>query len=261
MSNDKITKLKRIKQILNESAQNSTSHGIPNIFRNQNWFLKIIWLIAFLVSTGYCLKFIVFSILDYYDYPVVTKISVKSQIPLELPTITICNMNPFTNDFAYNFVDKTLAENGVYEYSDIEKFGTSMNFQTVGKMKLLKYFISVNLMKPNISDETRQKTGYSINDMLISCLYNMQNCLDVEFEWIFVPYFGNCFKFNSGKNISGHSNPPKVTTKSGHVHGVSMEFFVGEPTHKYSFSFNNGAHIFIGDKSIRPTLFEGFEIS
>ena len=45
------------KESLVKVCSESTSHGLPNIFRTENWILRIFWLMLFLGGSGaalYC---------------------------------------------------------------------------------------------------------------------------------------------------------------------------------------------------------------
>ena len=90
---DKIEKrsiASRMKHVIIETAEFSTSHGIPNIVRSQSYFLKIMWLLCFLVSSGGCAYLVYRSISNYFDYEVVTKINVVAEVPAPFPTISFC---------------------------------------------------------------------------------------------------------------------------------------------------------------------------
>jgi hypothetical protein len=90
-------KREQIKELLVEWCSSSTSHGIPNIVRTENWSVKILWSIFVLLSTAFCAFMVTRAVLDYLKNDVVTKIRVYKEIPAEFPTITICNINPLTS--------------------------------------------------------------------------------------------------------------------------------------------------------------------
>jgi hypothetical protein len=89
------TNMKKIKKKTIELILVSTSHGLPNAFRAENKFLKLMWLFLFLIciSTGCYTVFS--SINDYLQYEVVNKIEINFEMPARFPTITIINLrNP-----------------------------------------------------------------------------------------------------------------------------------------------------------------------
>jgi len=64
-----------IKAKLTEIFTVSSFHGIPNFLKSQRFVIKSIWLISTLISAGVCIWFTCDSILNYYEYPVITSIN------------------------------------------------------------------------------------------------------------------------------------------------------------------------------------------
>ena len=75
---------------IKQSAENSSSHGIPNIARSQSYWLKLMWIICILGSAGGCAFLIYKSLIGYLDFEVVTKITKISETPSPFPVISIC---------------------------------------------------------------------------------------------------------------------------------------------------------------------------
>ena len=84
--------LKKIIQSTRETLESSSIHAIPNISRNKYSLIKIIWLICFLISFGFCSFSIYSCVLDYLDYNVVTNVKIKNTNQLSFPVINICNL-------------------------------------------------------------------------------------------------------------------------------------------------------------------------
>ena len=78
-----------IKNVFIEWCALSTSHGIPNIVRTTNWYVKVLWTIFVLFSTGFCAIMVTRVILDYMKNDVITKIRVIKELPADFPAITI----------------------------------------------------------------------------------------------------------------------------------------------------------------------------
>ena len=38
---------------LEKVCSESTSHGIPNIFRTKNWIIRVLWFVLFLIGSGF----------------------------------------------------------------------------------------------------------------------------------------------------------------------------------------------------------------
>ena len=113
-----------IKEIIYESATDSTTHSIPHMFKRKSRFLKVFWLVCFFCATGVCAWMISLSITDYFSYETVSKTETIVEIPSKFPTVSICNMNAFVTNYSLQFVQNLLTANGLYDptaSSQVEK--------------------------------------------------------------------------------------------------------------------------------------------
>jgi hypothetical protein len=86
-------KKKLIKNKIVELALVSTSHGLPSVFRTKRKILKVIWLLLFLFGCGYGSSTVIKSIIDYFEYPVVTNIEeIYEKSEIEYPKISFINL-------------------------------------------------------------------------------------------------------------------------------------------------------------------------
>ena len=73
---DKDNQLKlKIKEKVFEHLSTTHLHGLPHIVRSKYWFMKIFWILFFLLMLGLSLWFIVLAYHNYYTYPVITSIN------------------------------------------------------------------------------------------------------------------------------------------------------------------------------------------
>ena len=91
-----------------ELSSASTSHGFPNMFRTKHCPVRVMWLIFFLVSTGFCIFMVYRSVNDYLSYDIVNKIRDFSEVPMVYPVITFCNVNPFINEEKVSIIKQYL---------------------------------------------------------------------------------------------------------------------------------------------------------
>jgi hypothetical protein len=85
-----ITKIKEAKKIVTTLIDNTTIHGIQNVLRTKNLFLKIVWTLFILASICIGIYYIIDSSLDYLKYSTVTTIKVIDEKQAEFPTISVC---------------------------------------------------------------------------------------------------------------------------------------------------------------------------
>ena len=59
-----------MKMVIEDWALNSSAIGLPNIFRQKNIFIKIIWILGFLGSVVYCIVWCAQNIPIYLQYQI-----------------------------------------------------------------------------------------------------------------------------------------------------------------------------------------------
>ena len=79
--------LPQYKDLISEYLLNGTLHGWAFLLRAKRLFQKSVWLIAILLSVGYCFYSIIVTLQAYYDHQVVTEIVFKSELPKEFPAV------------------------------------------------------------------------------------------------------------------------------------------------------------------------------
>jgi hypothetical protein len=125
-----------IKEIIYESALDSTTHAIPHIFKRPNYFVKLFWIVCFLASTAFCAWLIAMSTINFFHYETVTKTETVLEIPTNFPTISICNLNPYLTNYSIEFVKNILTQNGLYNpITQVNRF-----FENLKKNRFLRYF-------------------------------------------------------------------------------------------------------------------------
>ena len=96
-----------VKKIL-DLGESSVIHGIPKIFKPNKIIIKLVWLLCLIGAFSSCLYSISSNINEYLGYDVTTSIKIITESKAEFPTITICNINPFTTNEGLdliNFID------------------------------------------------------------------------------------------------------------------------------------------------------------
>ena len=166
----------KIQVTAKEWILSSTSHGLPNIFRNESIILKILWILCFSASACICVYSLYINMMAYLDHNVVSKISIVYENPMTFPTVTFCNGNAFVTDEGIEFVENTMA---------------SMGFNTIDSpyIKMLvdypKAQITANLYYLNflikkiavVQNETAKRSfGWSLNDFMVGGIYANLPC-------------------------------------------------------------------------------------
>ena len=74
-----------IKQKFLEWCEYCTTHGIPNIARNQSKLIRLIWIACLLASSTYCFYSIITLMMSYLSYNVLINMQVIEEAPIFFP--------------------------------------------------------------------------------------------------------------------------------------------------------------------------------
>jgi len=110
-----------IKKIIIELLSGSTAHGIPNIVKAKHLVIKIVWLVFFIISTGFGSYFVIDSVLDYLKFQTITTIKVVQEKQSQFPTVSFCGSPAFDNFSLDQIVMSTRFE-GVYANNFSKEF-------------------------------------------------------------------------------------------------------------------------------------------
>jgi len=217
----------RIKSLIKETLYNSTAQAIITIIETRNIPLKCFLFICVILSSGLCSYLIIELIMGYLTFDVSTKYRTYYENPALFPKVTICNVNPFTTQYAMEFLKKVNME--INPYVDI------FNQDQMNKLDFsFKYYLISNIFdaatyKMNKLNETeKKKLSHSFEEILVpfSCYFNLKTCSTDDFVWHFDPWFGNCWIFNSGYNRTVHRVPLKMSSFPGDSYGLKMSLYV-----------------------------------
>jgi len=118
----------KIQSVLESFLQKTTIHGIYHMVSEDNKLRRIIWLIILLLSLGFLVFFIIYTVLNYLKLDVIGNLKVIIEVSMEIPTLTICNMNSYRSNVNYT-IDQMLLyceyENTVCDASYFVEFPIS----------------------------------------------------------------------------------------------------------------------------------------
>ena len=233
---------KQISKLLKSKLESSSFIILPNIYRSEYIQLKFVWLILSFICVGWCSWLMSRTVIDYFNYDVITKTEVKYETHLIFPVITICNTNPFTTEYSRKFITSL--------FNSSEE-----NFDNYFLTKyLVNYHIAKNLTDPYLF-------GQKLDEIIVSCTYGLNECnLNEDFEHYYDFNYGNCYRFNSGKNMNGKQVKQRYANALFGVFDVQL--WAGPAQNNYNFfSIDNGLILFITNESTNTALANGINIS
>ena len=218
----------------------TTLHGIPRILESENWLKKLMWSVFFFSSTIYCFVTVIQLFDTFFKYGVTTTITRIKDLPATFPAVTICNINPFNEQYAMQYIlNRTAKANCFYLPNSIEFqhcYGTNNTNQAFDTVIDQLKRIAAN--DPKLTDEYRMYFGYDLAiDMLVSCDYNGITCTASDFTKYWSNEYGNCYTFNQG-NLT---QSPHKTSVTGNKYGLKLELV----TSKFKNSNNNIYSLFL----------------
>ena len=239
----------KLKLIFEKAFEQSNIVGLSNIVTNKHIPMKVVWIVSVLASFAICAYMIAESVIIYLQYDVISKMSVVYETTSPFPTISVCNSVPFVTDASTVFVENVMATNN---------FGFFLNYTDVNVplepyKYLSQYLNAVNAY--NLSTAAKKTMGLTLDEMLLSCMYSGGACSSSDFDWYYDVLYGNCYRFNSGKNNSALKN----TTNTGKWNGLRLELYVGSTNDIEMNQPSTGVHLFIHNNTNTLDSMKGFD--
>lgn len=231
---------------LTEWSMSTTSHGIPRIVQAKLIYLRVMWTIFLMISVGMCSYMITKSVLKYMEFDVTTKIRMVATDEMTFPVITICNVNAFVTNEASEYLRSNLDYKRNFNITMYFDSYKNITYDDVDNQSEWLMYITNH---PYFNLTIIKSFGYKAKEMFKNCMYRNDMCGPNDFEWYYNPYYGNCFKFNTGRDINGNKQDLKVVRREGE--GFSIEIFSGVPDTYNSYlyeTYTKGLVVMINDQ-------------
>ena len=229
-------KKQEILHLTKETLESSSIHAIPNITRNKFYVVKSIWIVCFIVSSGWCAFFMMRSLNDFFSYDVTSLYEINYVNKIEFPIVTICSLDSINSES----LNLNISQQFNTDYPPFE-------------------YKALTLVKLNDLYTMNKIDRATVNQTVISCSFSSKFCnLTQDFEYFYDVNYGQCFKFNSGG-----SNKRKYTYQNGLSNALILELYVGSADQNDNmFSMSQGMNIFLNNKShFNSAYLEGINVS
>lgn len=230
-------------------AEQSSINGIPNITRTESLMIKLIWAIFFLCSASYCAFGVSRSFMLFLQHEVNTISTTERYNSIQFPTITFCNRNPYKLNIDNGLVRKFKAARNKTLTTVRDK-----NSSRFDRMFIIDYVNKYTIESLNFTERERKLISYNIDDMLISASFNNLALSKNEFVEVNTNSYGTCYKFNSGRNVSGHKLDLKSSTNPGKKNALKLELYLGDSYLSNDLVKSIGAVVFVHNSSIVPLM-------
>ena len=211
---------KTLKETILLFFKSTTLHGYPKIFNSKNIASKILWISFFSLSMGYFIYQCVLLIIKFNKYDVTASRIRVQELPATFPSITFCNLNPFNEQYAHQYIVKVSDKAKCFNLDNNIDFQNCFN--TTNTNQAFDKFIDQLKRKvasdKRLTEAYKQYYGYSLlYDMLVSCDYNGNSCNADNFTTYWDNDYGNCYTFNGGKEDI------LKTSATGYQYGLKLE--------------------------------------
>ena len=200
--------------------------ALPNVFTSQYAITVVTWLLVFVLSCAACIFLAVSAVLQYSEYKVISTVRFVTEQEAVVPTLSFCNINPFTSIYALNLlkmanVSRTSGDGDYWQqYLKLEAYMKSSR----------GYYLT--------DDEKAQLANFnmSIVDVNLSTFHP-------QFDRFFHPRYFGCFRFNS--------NGTTITTSTDNFFDFILYTGTSLPTTSAINSANlKGFYLFVQNRYI-----------
>ena len=232
----------QLKEVLLTFSETTSFHGVfhMNHKGHPSW-LRLAWVLAFVVILGAYLYMLSGTLMNYYSYPVVTNVEYKTTHAIKFPSVTICNTN-------------------VARYSLIlaDRYALYVASRSGIPTRSLPQAKSVNTSRIDMVNITQQ-LAHQPENMYVKCAFNTRSCNAIrEMVWATTPY-GVCHTFNSAQTITKHGQ--KKNTRPGGLYGLNLLINVEEYEHAVMVSLASGIAVLVHEPHVVPDVQEmGFAV-
>jgi hypothetical protein len=192
----------KLGKVIGEQIESWTTHGLPNVIRSKYISVKIIWTILFLTAIGFSIYFLYNTINEYLEFNVTTEVRLINVNELEFPVITICDRNMASNYNGVQYLRNLFNSTGIL----FDDFNFKRYYDYITKEYAFKYFYPIPI-------KDRKSLSANISQILSAGVYGNEifdnyQLKEDDFEWIFNPYFGNCYRYNTDSKMKSKANIP-----------------------------------------------------
>ncbi|KAL3853649.1 hypothetical protein ACJMK2_017179 [Sinanodonta woodiana] len=191
------------KGLMKELGSESNAHGLAKIATSTTMKRKVLWSLLVIVGFAAATSQLSLLVKKYLLFQVVEVSNTREGMPVEYPSITICNIAAMSLTKVNAKLDVMMPW---FQFVEVTDFGEQNEH-----MQSLQGFYE------NMIEEAHY-IGHDINNFVVKCRFNRHECNADNFTLYFdgKNYF-NCFTFNRGQQ-----NEALLMHATGPQHGLSL---------------------------------------
>jgi hypothetical protein len=216
--------------------------------------LRILLFLVFILSIGYCMFQVISSTITFASYQTVIATSTYYEAPPEFPTVSYCLQNAFDYNYAYEVIHN-FTDDGTVQIQNYSRTADYLADVTA------YYFSNLLRMYSNDPYQLGSNFGYHVDQSLLSCRFQNKACTTNDFMLWFDFEYGNCYRFNAGRDINGTEQLIKVSGQPGWKYGLSIELYTGNADLQEEFVANRGFRIVVLNKTNPVVMMQDFGLN
>ena len=180
-----------MESLIRDNIRNECGRALIKIVWNQYVAVRAFWCMWLLFAISFSVYLIIGNFILYFEYSVVTTVREFYESPTLFPEVIICNQNLITTQFGFS-----LSQNA--------SFPADVN---------------------SLPDSAKIQLGLWLDDILLSCSFNVMSCSSKDFARFFDRNLGNCYAFNSGNNSMGQTVNSLYALRTGSDYGLRLVWY------------------------------------
>jgi hypothetical protein len=183
---------------IKERMYNSIAQAVISIILTPYLILKLFLSLFVIIAVSISAFLVIKSFMMFFSYDVITKSRTINEMPSIFPKVTLCNNNPFQNKNAIEYLREVAQENNI----DISYFfGNKTNSSYESKLNASNFLYQFAVFKMNYLYREKKcdiirNLSHKLDDLLIGCKFNNEECNISDFSWSFHRYRGNNQYYN-----------------------------------------------------------------
>jgi hypothetical protein len=155
--------------------------------------------------------------------------------------VGICNLNRYDFNFAGREINSFTNDGTVNQF---EANNTAKDYVAKVNRHLISSFLRKYVKR--LSD--LYYFEFYLDQMLISCTFQNENCLTDDFIPVYDFNYGMCWRFNSGRNLRGNLSLRK-SGQMGWRYGLQLELYAGHSELQEKFAMTRGFRVIVFNRT------------
>jgi hypothetical protein len=156
--------------------------------------------------------------------------------------VQFCNLNQYDQNYGGRSMIQSIIDDGTINRSKYDQPGNYV--------EAVNDYFRAQVIRRSLNNEFNLLLlSFDINQMLFSCRFKDEPCSRDDFMEYFDYYYGLCYRFNQGRNLTGYPTPISKLGLAGIKNGLQLELYAGHAKTQEKYILTRGFRILVFNKS------------